>query len=43
MKPNKPAQPPQLPETKTRFRVRKLEERIAPKGRVFSRGCHGPF
>jgi len=31
MKPNKPAVPPVTPAPKKRFRVQKLEERIAPK------------
>ena len=37
MKPNKPAQPSKVPAPKRRFRLQKLEERIAPKGRPFSK------
>ena len=44
MNPNKPAQtspaqPSKLPEPKKRFRLQKLEERIAPKGTPFSKRC----
>ena len=31
MKPNKPVLPTEVPAPKRRFRIRKLEERIAPK------------
>jgi hypothetical protein len=44
MNPNKPAQPSpvqpsRLPEPKKRFRLQKLEERIAPKGAPFTKKC----
>jgi hypothetical protein len=44
MNPNKPAQPSPAPsspvvEPKKRFRIQKLEERIAPKGRPFTKRC----
>ena len=39
MKPNKPVQSPKAPEPKTRFRLQKLEERIAPKGAPFTKRC----
>lgn len=37
MKPQKPAPRSEIPVPKKRFRLRKLEERIAPKGPPFSK------
>ena len=39
MNPNKPVQPSKVPEQRKRFRLQKLEERIAPKGPPFTRKC----
>lgn len=40
--PNKPAQPSEAPATKRRFRIQKLEQRIAPKkGGKASNHCSG--
>ena len=39
MNPNQPAQPSKVLEPKRRFRLQKLEERIAPKGPPFSKKC----
>ena len=39
MKPNKPAVPPEIHAPRKRFRIRKLEERLAPKGPPFTKRC----
>jgi hypothetical protein len=40
---NQSAQPSKVPEPKRRFRLQKLEERIAPKGPPFSKRTCNSF